>query len=410
MKQAFALCQFIVLLVAAASPTICEAQNPASPSLANPTDEQLAAQGIMQLQSWYDQETGLYRTTGWWNSANAITTLADYAQATGSRQFDPVFRNTFTAAQKTSAGFLNRFYDDEGWWALAWIDVYDLTRQKQYLSMAESIFADMSKGWDDKCSGGIWWSKDRKYKNAIANELFLSVAAHLATRAISEAARANYLHWAQREWQWFSRSGMINSDHLINDGLDQRCANNRKNTWTYNQGVILGGLSELYRAAHDPPLLAAAGSIAAATLSSPILVDAQGVLHDVCEPNCGADGAQFKGIFVRNLGLFDKVAPSARFGDFVETNVLSISKGMHPPQYGIGESWSAPYGPANASTQSSGDDVLVAAISMRKTHQAGKMAASLPEEFRSVAFLQSRFHASQFSQSARTVGPGIVIF
>jgi predicted alpha-1,6-mannanase (GH76 family) len=127
MKQVFALCLFILLLVAAASPTFYPAQNPAATNLADLTDKQLAAQGIQQLQSWYDQKTGLYRTTGWWNSANAITTLADYAQATGSRQFDPVFQNTFIAAQKTSAGFLNRFYDDEGWWALAWIDVYDIT-------------------------------------------------------------------------------------------------------------------------------------------------------------------------------------------------------------------------------------------------------------------------------------------
>jgi hypothetical protein len=135
MKLVNALCQFIVLLVAAASPTICPARDPASGNLADLTEEQLAAQGIQKLQSWYDQKKGLYRTTGWWNSANAITTLADYAQATGSRQFDPVFRNTFTVAQKTSAGFLNRFYDDEGWWALAWIEVYDLTLRKQYLSI-----------------------------------------------------------------------------------------------------------------------------------------------------------------------------------------------------------------------------------------------------------------------------------
>ena len=84
-------------------------------------------------------------------------------------------------------GFLNKYYDDEGWWALAWIDAYDLTHEKRYLAMSQSIFDDMAGGWDEACCGGIWWSKDRKYKNEIANELFLSVAAHLANRVAERA-------------------------------------------------------------------------------------------------------------------------------------------------------------------------------------------------------------------------------
>jgi hypothetical protein len=32
---------------------------------------------INTLQSWYTQSSGLYQTTGWWNSANAITVLAN---------------------------------------------------------------------------------------------------------------------------------------------------------------------------------------------------------------------------------------------------------------------------------------------------------------------------------------------
>lgn len=322
---------------------------------------QRATLGIRHLQSWYNPATGLYNTTGWWNSANAITALADYSRATGDKEFASVFANTFSAAQHTSAGFLNNYYDDEGWWALAWIDAYDLTREPHYLQMAGSIFDDMSKGWSDTCSGGIWWSKDRKYKNAIANELFLSVAAHLLTRAKNEKQRAYYLAWANREWQWFSHSGMINSSHLINDGLDAHCTNNHQTTWSYNQGVILGGLSELYKQTHDASLLSTANSIAIAALSSPALTDAHGILHDPCEPDCGGDGTQFKGIFMRNLGALYKVSPALRYKRSVQTNADSIWTGMQLHDNGIGVIWAAPYGTINASTQSSGEDALVAA-------------------------------------------------
>ena len=41
---------------------------------------------------------------------------------------------------------------------------------------------------------------------------------------------------------------MINENLLVNDGLDPRtCTNNGAETWTYNQGVVLGGLVALCR-------------------------------------------------------------------------------------------------------------------------------------------------------------------
>ena len=145
--------------------------------------------GIDKLQTWYTQSTGLYQTTGWWNSANALTMLADYSLVAHTASYTTVFSNSFQQAQKTNSGFLNNYYDDEGWWALAWIAAYDLTHTQQYLDMASSIFTDMSGGWDSTCGGGIWWSKDKTYKNAIANELFLSVAAHLANRVAPGRSR-----------------------------------------------------------------------------------------------------------------------------------------------------------------------------------------------------------------------------
>jgi predicted alpha-1,6-mannanase (GH76 family) len=324
---------------------------------------QEASDGVQALQSWYTTGTGLYQTTGWWNAANAITVLVNYSRVSHNSRYFSVFSNTFQQAQNTSSGFLNNYYDDEGWWALAWIDAYDLTGNQRYLSMAGSIFTDMAGGWDDTCGGGIWWSKSKTYKNAIANELFLSVAAHLASRSSERNQREQYLAWAQKEWRWFTNSGMINSQNLINDGLNlSTCQNNQQNTWSYNQGVILGGLVELNKAAPDPNLLKTAQNIADAALTK--LTDSNGVLHDICEPKCGADGVQFKGIFVRNLMALHDASPSVRYRSFVDANAQSIWAHSQGPKYEFGQVWSGPFDTGNAGSQSSALDTLVASAEM----------------------------------------------
>ena len=318
-----------------------------------------APQMVTRLQQWYNPDTGLWKSTGWWNAANALTVLIDYSRVTSTNDLSTVLDPTFH--QHANPNFLNQYYDDEGWWALGWIDAYDLTHNAAYLATASSIFDDMSTGWDDTCGGGIWWSKERHYKNAIANELFLSVAAHLANRATTAEQKSHYTTWAEREWNWFQNSSMIRPDHQINDGLDKNCRNNHQTVWTYNQGVILGGLAELSQLHGKKDALQHANQIAAAAIQH--LTDAQGVLHDACEPNCGGgDVPQFKGIFVRNLALLQQRSPHPQYASFFQTNAASILA-HQAADHSIGLDWSTPTTTATAATQTSGLDAIVAALS-----------------------------------------------
>lgn len=75
-----------------------------------------AAAGAKALQGWYNAETGLYDTTGWWNSANALHALIDYMALSGDRTYLDVVENTF--AVNAAGNFINLYYDDQGWWAL----------------------------------------------------------------------------------------------------------------------------------------------------------------------------------------------------------------------------------------------------------------------------------------------------
>ena len=336
-------------------------------SPAPPSYSQQATLGVQALQLWYSQSSGLYAApSGWWNAANAMTVLANYSKATGDKQYLSVIANTFSNANKANGttNFINAYDDDEGWWALAWIDASDLTGTPAYLTIAETIFADIATEWDTTtCGGGVWWQKPNNYKNAIANELFLAVAASLANRTTGSAS-ASYLAWAQKEWAWFKASGMINPQSLVNDGLTSTnpsaCANNGQTTWSYNQGVILGGLVELYKANKDPALLPQAQAIASAGIAK---LTAHGILVDPAVS--GGDAPQFKGVFVRNLVVLYNVSANAQYKTFVDANANSIWTNDQGPKEEFGASWQGPFDSADATRQTSALDVLVAAIELQ---------------------------------------------
>jgi predicted alpha-1,6-mannanase (GH76 family) len=253
----------------------------------------------------------------------------------GDNTYSSTFSSTFTNAQSGSGGhpnFENMYYDDTGWWALAWIDAYDLTANSSYLSMAETIFNYETGGWKtNECGGGgMNWSTASTYQNAVTNELFLTLAAKLANRTTGSTS-TTYRNWANNEWNWFMASGMINSQNLINDGLHSvanGCGNNNAPVWSYNQGVILDGLVELARANNDPSLIAKAQMLANAVLNSygtsTPLVDTNGILTENQPLNGNTDIPQFKGVFARNLAALYSAAPVPAYKTFLDNNANSI--------------------------------------------------------------------------------------
>ncbi|KAF2740125.1 putative glycosyl hydrolase [Polyplosphaeria fusca] len=414
--------------------SIATIPNAYSQSTTDPTKR--AELALSALQIWYNAGTGLWNTCGWWNSANVLTMIGNFAKRDSNPQLQDlakrIFANTIVqapannpqpgvedestskrdvqgsgynksisqdgeyvtefpenwaassayvdvkdlpfmkagqdgtpvsaAAVPQASAWLDGFYDDDLWWALGWIGAYDVTKNMEYLQLAEGIFMAVTKAWPTGCgNGGIWWSWEKNYANAIANELFLSTAAHLANRAENKDF---YVDWAQKELQWFLSSGMINDRGTINDGLNDDCKNNNQTTWSYNQGVILGGLVELNRAAPDPSHLQLASRIAKAAIAE--LSDDKGVIHDKCGPYCGGDASQFKGIFARNLQLLHEAAPDDAYVKCIQANADSIWANDRDDGNRLSIDWAGPFiAPANASTHSSAMDALVAAITVK---------------------------------------------
>lgn len=335
-----------------------------------------AAAAVKMLQQWYDPGTGQYRSTGWWNTANAITALTDYTRLTGDSLYLGVIRHTFETCRsfdietaqggkRTIRNFINDYYDDEGWWALAWIDFYDLTRESKYLRMAEVIFRDMVKGWSDACGGGIYWKKPDHGKNAIENELFLLTAIRLHNRCAdtSLVAGRSFLQWAVSDWNWFRQVRLVNQDFLVEDGLDRNCQAVHHDNYTYNQGVILSGLTELGEALKDTLLTGLAVKIATAAIHT--LVYPDGILREPTEPHCNQDAIQFKGIFMRHLGALYRKTGNPAFRAFILKNADHLWLYARDPRSGeIGSLWEGPFDRGDAGRQSAALDALNAALAV----------------------------------------------
>jgi predicted alpha-1,6-mannanase (GH76 family) len=328
-----------------------------------------AAAGVRELQRWYVRHTGVWKTTGWWQSANALSAVIRYQRHIGDRHHQRDIERTFSHARRAHADFVNMFFDDTGWWGLAWVDAYDLTGESRYLDAARAIFAHNQTGWDDACGGGVWWSTDRTYKNAVTNELFFTLAALLHQRTPGDQ---QYLSWALRGWQWLADRALIGPDGLINDGLTAQCVNNGGPTWTYNQGVVLGGLAALYDITGDRDYLTHGEFIADATLGA--LTNADGILTEPCEAapaGCNGDQSQFKGIFARHLHEFYLRSGKRAYRDFLLANADSIWDNDRNPADQFGLRWGGPFDQADASRQSSALQVLVAAAALAGGHKTG---------------------------------------
>src|SRR5271170_518993 len=159
-----------------------------------------------------------------------------------------------------------------------------------------------------------------------------------------------------------------------------RRRNNGQTTWTYNQGIVLSGLSKLYKYTGDEGLIKAAQNLLAAVLTSP-LVTASGILVESCDPfgTCNQDQWMFKGVFFEHLGYFladlavmDELPVETRlnlvqmYQSFVQTNAQAVWDVARGQDGVIGSWWAATQGgPRQVSVESNGSGLAAVCCAVR---------------------------------------------
>ncbi len=320
------------------------------PRIDGPTAVARARVAADVLMSSYDPNKAWFHSS-WWNSAVALQTIGDYMQRTGDRRYLGQLDNTFEkdkgvfppgvlSGDPLLGNFTSRAIDDSEWWALTWLQAYDLTRNPKYLDMAVTIANYVYGYWDTStCGGGVWWNAERTYKNAVTNALWIRLTAELHNRIHGDHL---WLARSSTAWKWFNGSGMINANGLVNDGLTNTCTNNGQTVWSYNQGMLIGAGLELWRATRDPSIMATVRRLADAAIGPNGLV-ANGILTESCDAldqTCDDNGKQFKGIFMRYWTDLVDTTHDRRYAAFLDTQVESIWNDDRDAAGRLGTRWS----------------------------------------------------------------------
>ncbi len=222
--------KFIALLGGAALLCGCAAPaGAAGPPLSAPQQRYLALaeRGVVLAQSrwrdrrqgWYDSRLGdrdRYPLATIWDIVPLFESLDAIAIASPT----PAHR---AAVMRFAAGaerYLNRglrplagyspypgdrsartetWFDDNGWWGIAFVEAYRATGSRRLLSDAErALHYVAAAGWDP-ASGGIWWNTEHPFKSgpALAANTLLAVLVYQQTHSAFALAQARrFIAWA----------------------------------------------------------------------------------------------------------------------------------------------------------------------------------------------------------------------
>ncbi len=187
---------------------------------------QLAEQGVNRAQhtwhdhrlAWYDErlnDTDRYPLATIWGVVPLFEALdaIDIASPTPAHgaavtAFASGAERYFNATLHPMAGFapypndrgqVRTWFDDNGWWGLAFMDAYRATHNARYLRDAQRAFAFIAaEGWDSH-GGGLWWNTSHPYKagEALASGSLLGALLFQQTHNPVYLSQVNrFLTWA----------------------------------------------------------------------------------------------------------------------------------------------------------------------------------------------------------------------
>lgn len=157
-----------------------------------------------------------------------------------------------------------RFYDDNQWIGIAYMDAYRRTKDKKYLERSSAIYRFMMTGYDTLTGGGLYWKEgDKTTKNTCSN----GPGILLALQLYNATQERHYLDTALLLYHWTNQR-LQSPQGVYYDALKLPANTIDKSLYTYNTGTMLQANAMLFAISKDRKYLAEAQRLAAASLNA----------------------------------------------------------------------------------------------------------------------------------------------
>jgi len=218
--------------------TVVHASAPPPVSAAQQHYLQVAQTGVAQAKArWSDHRLGWYDSRLNDHDRYPLATIWDIVplfeslDAIAIAQPTPANRAAVARFAKGAERYLNRglrplpgyspypgdrtastetWFDDNGWWGIAFVNAYRATGSKRWLNdAARALKYVAAAGWDAR-AGGLWWNTTHPYKAGAA----LASDTLLATLLYQQTKSSFALGQARRFLAWGNTSGFSEADGL----------------------------------------------------------------------------------------------------------------------------------------------------------------------------------------------------
>lgn len=167
------------------------------------------------------------------------------------------------ASYVNSAPLSDRFYDDNIWLGIDFVDLFLSTKDQAYLDKAVEIWSFVASGMDDKLGGGIYWCEQRKEsKNTCSN----APAVVYLLKLFQATGNKDYLSEAIALYDWTKKHLQDPDDYLYWDNINL-AGKVQEAKYPYNTGQMVQAGALLYKLTKEKKYLKDAQESAAAGLT-----------------------------------------------------------------------------------------------------------------------------------------------